>query len=183
MDEARLVDSWASIFDRKVNSTIRKDLVYLKFINKYPYNTVKKKTLVDFATDEEWKKLTSGKFVEVKDDNPIISKMLREKFGQNTKTSQKYNTDPSNKEFDAITDEFFIEHKRLESSKIVPNKDKKAQMRFQAKACKMSGRKNYLIFDGVRNENWINKAIQIAEEFKVNTKIEVNGKLIHDLKF
>ena len=177
-----LVNSWKAAEKAGINKAIRSNPEYLKFIDKYPLNTSKKKALLD-ATDDEWDHLTSGKFIDVIDDKPHISKRIRNKFGENTQTSKRYDTDPTTKEFDGITDQYFIEHKELTSSKGVPSSDKKAQMRFHAKACKTTGRDNYLIFEGVRNDNWINKAVQIANEFKVNTKIEVNGVVIHDLKF
>ena len=121
--------------------------------------------------------------IDVFDDKPNVSARLRAKFGSDTKTGKKYDTDPSQKEFDGITDKYFIEHKELTSANGVPSTIKKTQMRYQAKACKVTGRENYLIFEGVRNDNWINKAVQIANEFKVNTKIELNGVIIYDLKY
>ena len=60
---------------------------------------------------------------------------------------------------------------------------KRTQMKFQMKACKTLGKDNYLIFEGIKNDNWINKAIQYSIEFQVNTTIELNGVIIHVLTY
>ena len=81
-----------------------------------------------------------------------------------------------------FTTQYFIEHKELTSTGSM-SAAKRAQMKYQMKACKIMGKDNYLIFEGVRNDDWINKAVQYANDFKVSTKIELNGVLIHDLTF
>ena len=108
--------------------------------------------------------------------------MLKNRFGPKTQTSKKFDSDPSGKEFDAITEDYIIEHKRLTSTNPM-SQEKRSQMRHQMRSCKALGKTNYLIMEGVRNEDWIKRAIQYAHEYKVPTKIELNGVLLHDIKF
>ena len=176
-----LVDSWKVAFDKGIDDLIRGNPDYLKVLDKFPFGTGKK-SILDNATDAEWNQILSGKLVELPDPDPNLSKALKEKFGSRTQTSKKFGTDPTGKEFDAITDQYFVEHKALTSTNPM-SQAKRTQMKYHMKACKTAGKDNYLIFEGVQNDDWVNRAVQYANDFQVNTKIEVNGVLVHDITF
>ena len=176
-----LVDSWKVAFDKGIDDIIRGNPDYLKVLDKFPFGTGKK-SILDNATDAEWNQILSGKLVELPDPYPNLSKALKEKFGTNTQTSKKFDTDPTGKEFDTITDQYFVEHKALTSTNPM-SQAKRTQMKYHMKASKTAGKDNYLILEGVQNDDWINRAVQYANDFQVNTKIEVNGVLVHDITF
>ncbi len=176
-----MVDSWKVAFDKGIDDIIRGNPDYLKVLDKFPFGTGKK-SILDNATDAEWNQILSGKLVELPDPDPNLSKALKEKFGTNTQTSKKFDTDPTGKEFDTITDQYFVEHKALTSTNPM-SQAKRTQMKYHMKASKTAGKDNYLILEGVQNDDWINRAVQYANDFQVNTKIEVNGVLVHDITF
>ncbi|MFA0960941.1 RHS repeat domain-containing protein [Roseivirga sp. BDSF3-8] len=173
--------AWKKALDEGIDDIIRNNPDYLEMLDRFPFGTGKK-SILDNATDAEWNQILSGKLIELPDPDPKLSSRLKEKFGSNTHTSKKFDTDPTGKEFDAITDQFYVEHKALTSTNPM-SQAKRTQMKYHMKACKISGKDNYLILEGVQNDDWINKAIQYANEYGVNTKIEINGVLVHDLTF
>lgn len=176
-----LVRAWEVALNKGIDDVIRRKPEFLEMLSKYPFGTSKRR-IVDEATDIDFNQIVSGRLVDVPDPDPVLSQRLRDKFGSGTQTSKKYDTDPSGKEFDAITSQYFVEHKALSSTNPMSSKNR-AQMKFQMRSCKAAGKNNYLIFEGVRNDDWINKAIQYANEYGVNTKIELNGTILHDLTY
>ncbi|MEL7119325.1 MAG: hypothetical protein AAFO07_07790 [Bacteroidota bacterium] len=140
-----LVKAWKETLDNGIDVVIRRNPYYLTSLSKFPFGTGKKK-IVDEATDDDFIQLLSGKLKDVPDQNPSVSAMLKDKFGPNTKTSKKFDTDPSAKEFDAITDDLLIEHKSLTSTNPMSTA-KRTQMKYQVRSCKALGKDNYLIFE------------------------------------
>jgi hypothetical protein len=176
-----MVGAWEQAFNRGLPDVICRKPEFLEMLSKYPFGTSKSR-IVNEATDVDFNQIVSGRLVSVPDPDPALSQRLRDNFGSGTQTSKKYDTDPSGKEFDAITSRYFVEHKSL-SSTTTMSQSKRAQMKFQMRSCKAAGKDNYLIFEGVRNDDWINRAIQYANDYRVNTKIELNGTILHDLTF
>ncbi len=172
---------WESTIKNGIDASVRSNPRLLNTLFKFPFVTGKKE-IVNRASDEDFIQLLSGKLKDVPDKDPSVSLKLRNKFGSSTKTSKRYGTDPSKKEFDAITDDLLIEHKSLTSTNSMSS-EKRTQMKYQMRACKALEKDNYLMFEGVRNDDWINKAIQYANQYQVNTKIELNGTIIHDITF
>jgi len=181
-ENPQIIDAWRAADKAGIDKAIRTNPEYLKTINKYPFGTTGKKKILDNATDQEWEHLLSGKLVDVPETNVTVSNKLKDKFGSNTQTSKKYDTDPTIKEFDGVTEKYFIEHKEFTSNGRM-SKSGREQMDFQMKSCKVKGKDNFLMIEGVANDDYINRAIRKANDFKVNTKIEINGVIVHDIKF
>jgi len=164
---------WQKATDNGVEIHIRGKEAYLEMLKKFPFDEASKQRVLNETTENEWELIVSGKLIDVFDDKPAISTMLKNRFGPNTKTSVRINTDPTGKEFDGVTDDLYIEHK--ESMGNITSGDKKHQLKYQFKACQLAGKDNLLLFDRNQNQGYIDKIIQYADDFKVNVKVEMAG--------
>ena len=94
----------------------------------------------------------------------------------------KFDTDPSNKEFDLVTDNLIGEHKALSTTTNINSGDRRSY-RMQMEAARQHNKDAIWIFEGVQNDSHINKVIQYANEYQVNTTIELNGVVLHQITF
>jgi hypothetical protein len=177
-EQAGLVGAWESALSRNIDEAIRRNPDFLEMLNKFPFGTGKKK-LLDDATDADWTQIFSGKLVDVPDPDPNAAELVN-RFGG--RSGVKFDTDPSGKEFDLVSETLIGEHKMLNSTSPINSGDRYSY-RIQMIAAKKHGKEAVWVFEGVQNDSHINKVIQYANEYQVNTVIELNGVVIHNLTF
>lgn len=174
---------WKQAFDLEIIPVIRRNTAFIDVLRRFPYGFTSKRILLEQATDQDFIQIFSGALKKGPDVDPVLSDRLINKFGPQTKTEVIHRTDPSRKEFDAITSDILVEHKRLETTSGTVGVESRDQIKYHMKACEIIGKDAFFMFEGLYNQNWINSVINQANAYMINTKIEYEGTIIHDLVF
>lgn len=176
--EFQSIKAWESALTKGVDDIIRRKPEFLEMLSKFPYGTGKQ-TLIDNATADEWTQIFSGSLKKANNPDPNAAALVAEYGGE---SGVIFKTDPSGKEFDLISPTLIGEHKVLNTTTAINSGDRHSY-RMQFIACQKQSKSGLWVFEGVQNDSHINKVIEYANEYQINTVIKLNGTIIHNLTF
>ena len=169
------LDTWESVLKEGIDDVIRTNPEYLEVINRFPFhhNNTKLTEFLKRASRSDFEHIYSGKLVSVISDDQNAKRLSQQYGGQ---PEVRFDTDPSGKEFDVITESLIIEHKGFNTTRpgsFGGNTITKTKIQFEA--CIATNRNLILHVDGPIDNNFLSTFDEIRIDYS-----DVKFRFFHD---